>query len=240
MGMIERLRGKLSRAAWDYVSRGCDGGPISKTGVVWCPISREWADRLLAVIDSAAPTKLRMGDHALGYFHNVQSDIVSYLNQANDYRTVTPTLIETAAAFLAEHEPRITQWVAHPWRVASIRAFILRANTQSGGRHFDGWPHAIRKAFILPNGATPESGTTWFRLRNGEEITFDHPEPCLLLFENSVAEHAPVAGTRERPTIEIDIVPARKTCSVPRYAGIDGWYPWFPWWPAGHFPIAIQ
>ena len=86
----------------------------------------------------------------------------------------------------------------------------------------------MRKAFILPNGATRETGTTWFRLRNGQEITFDHPDPCLLLFENSIVEHAAVAGTHERPTIEIDIVPARRTCPTPVYAGIDGWYPWFP------------
>jgi hypothetical protein len=182
-----------------------------------------------SAIEESEPTTLNQKDHAPGYFHNTRANIVELLNRTNDYRLVTPALMATVSQFLAEHEAQITRWIAHPWRVASTRAFILRAG-RSGkdSRHFDGWPRSIRKAFILPNGATPETGTTWFNLRNGKQLVFDNPDPCFLLFENSVVEHAAISGAHERPTIEIDIVPARETCSAPVYAGIDGWYPWFP------------
>jgi hypothetical protein len=226
--VFRRLRTWLSRRAWDAFSKDCDDGPIARTGVVWCPISDEWARRMRSALESSDPTLLRSDDRAPGYFYEPRPPIIDYLNRTYDYRIVTPTLIGALEQFLVEHEVRISQWIAHPWRVASVRAFILRANPREEGSHLDGWPPALRKAFILPNGATRETGTTWFRLRTGEEIIFDHPGPCLLLFENSVVEHAAVAGTRERPTIEIDIVPARRTCPAPVYAGIDGWYPWFP------------
>ena len=49
------------------------------------------------------------------------------------------------------------------------------------------------------------------------------------LFENSRVLHAPTPGKVKRPTIELDIVPALRTTTVPNYAGINGWYPLFPW-----------
>ncbi len=83
--------------------------------------------------------------------------------------------------------------------------------------------------FILPQGATPRLGTTWFTRRDGREITIDEPGPVWTLFENSRVLHAPTPGKLKRPTVELDIVPALRTTTVPKYAGINGWYPLFPW-----------
>ena len=221
-------RANLSREAWDLFSIGCDSGPIAKLGVAWLPISQTWADRFLAVLNASEPTNLRREDYSDGYFATLSPVILNFLNIVNDYRVVSPTLLAALREFLAEHGRCITQWLGHPWRISSVRQFNLRPITEPGSRHVDGWPPALRKMFILPGGASARSGTTWFRLRDGSELQLDHPSPCMVLFENNVCEHAMMPGPDFRPTIELNLVPARETSLEPVYAGINGWYPWFP------------
>ena len=221
-------RARLSREAWDRFSVDCDAGPIARTGVIWQPISQEWADRLLAVLEHSEPAVLRRDDYPDGYMATLPEVIVNYLNIVNEYRAVTPTVLSTWREFLAEYGAHITRLIGHPWRVCSVRQFNLRPITEAGSRHVDGWPPAIRKVFILPRGASVKWGTTWFRLRDGNELLFDHPSPCLVVFENNVVEHSMMPGPAHRPTIELDIVPARQTSIEPTYAGLNGWYPWFP------------
>lgn len=221
-------RARLSREAWDEVSVGCDSGPIAKTGVVWQPLSRQWAERLVAVVESSPSALVERGDYIDGYFATLEANILNYLNVVNDYRAVTPALTTALREFLTECGPQITQLVAHPWRVCSVRQFNLRSTTEIGSRHVDGWPPAMRKIFILPGGASAKTGTTWFRLRDGTEMLFDHPAPCWVMFENNVVLHAISPGTGNRSTIELDLVPSRETSLEPLYAGINGWYPWFP------------
>ena len=86
----------------------------------------------------------------------------------------------------------------------------------------------MRKIFLLPQGCGGQSSTTWFRRRDGVEFTLESEKPIWVLFENSVVLHAPVSGVAFRPTIEFDIVPARRTCLDPFDAGLGGWYPIFP------------
>ena len=95
-------------------------------------------------------------------------------------------------------------------------------------RHLDGWPVAMRKIFVLPEGCGKRSSTTWFRRRDGEELTLESEKPIWVLFENSVVLHAPISGVALRPTIEFDIVPARQTSLEVVDAGLGGWYPHFP------------
>jgi len=225
---FNQARARLSREVWDRFSIGCDSGPLSKVGVAWQPISQQWAQRLLECFASSEMVALRREDYVDGYLSNLSAPIINYLNTVNEYRAVTPDLLTTLGKFLADHESQISQWINHSWRASSIRPFNLRPTNVAGSRHLDGWPPAIRKMFILPGGASPETGTTWFRLRNGDELLFDHPRPCLLIFENSVVEHGLVSGHAPRPTSELDIVPARKTITEPFYPGLNGWYPWFP------------
>ena len=110
----------------------------------------------------------------------------------------------------------------------STRQFQLVPNYQAAGRHVDGWPVSIRKMFILPRGVGAKSGTTWFRLRDGREVTLSSDGPIWAVFENSVVWHAPIFAQEMRPTIELDFAPARETSFEPYYAGTNGWYPWFP------------
>jgi hypothetical protein len=86
----------------------------------------------------------------------------------------------------------------------------------------------MRKLFILPQGASKRSGTTWFQLRDGNELVLESDKPIWVIFENSVVLHAPIFSEKLRPTIEFDLLPAMETSLEPFYAGINGWYPWFP------------
>jgi hypothetical protein len=118
--------------------------------------------------------------------------------------------------------------VGHPFRIASTRQFQLVPNRPLADRHLDGWPVAMRKIFVLPQGCGKRSSTTWFRRRDGEEFTLESEKPIWVLFENSVVLHAPISGVALRPTIEFDIVPARQTSFEVVDAGLGGWYPHFP------------
>jgi hypothetical protein len=172
-------------------------------------------------------TLLRRDDFAMGYLANAGTDL-DQLNSTNEYRETTPKVLETLRLFMARVGPVLAEEFGHPFRIASTRQFQLLPNHLSAGRHVDGWPVSIRKMFILPRGVGPKSGTTWFRLRDGREVTLSSEGPIWAVFENSVVWHKPIFAEELRPTIEFDFVPARETSFEPFYAGTNGWYPWFP------------
>ena len=176
----------------------------------------------------AAPrVKMRRKHFAMGYVSTsfAQCD---YLNASNQYRKLTPATRALLDEFLSTAGPMVEAAVGHPFRIASTRQFQLVPNRPLADRHLDGWPVAMRKIFVLPQGCGKQSSTTWFQLRNGEEFTLESEKPIWVLFENSVVLHAPISGVALRPTIEFDIVPARQTSFDVVDAGLGGWYPHFP------------
>jgi hypothetical protein len=223
------IRAQLSRVAWNAYANAldCDSGPLAKTGVIWRPIPQDLADRLLSNLLESPKTTLRRDDFAMGYLANAGGDL-DQLNVGNEYRETTAKVMETLREFMAEVGPVLAEQLGHPFRIASTRQFQLLPNNLPAGRHVDGWPVSIRKMFILPRGVGPRSGTTWFRLRDGREVTLSSEGPIWAVFENSVVWHAPISAQEMRPTIEFDFVPARETSFEPYYAGTNGWYPWFP------------
>jgi hypothetical protein len=223
------LRSDLSRMAWHSFAAalGCDAGPMSHVGVMTFPLDEGLADRLLAALLESPKTPLRHDDFALGYVRTAASQC-DYMNECNEYRELTERSRTLLAEFLSVSGPIVEQAIGHPFRVGSTRQFQLVPRTVAADRHTDGWPVAIRKIFILPRGAGPRSGTTWFRQRDGEELTIESDKPIWVIFENSVVLHAPITGQSLRPTIEFDILPARETSLEPVSAGLAGWYPWFP------------
>jgi len=217
----------LSKAAWDGFAAAI-GGPEMATGIAQFPLSADWVRALLQAFDRTPPITMRREDFAEGYVWTYDLRSVANLNRVNQFRAATAELMALVGKFLAEHSTEIEEVCGHSWRVASVRAFAPRPYA-AGGRHKDGWPLKMKKLFLLPAGATPQTGSTWFRLRTGEEIIIDHPDPLWMIFENSVLEHSVVTprGGR-RPTIEIDLLPAAQTDPTPVDAGVNGWYPWFP------------
>jgi hypothetical protein len=224
---------QLSELVWRIWSRDCDRGPISRTGVSTELLTLAWAARFQAEIDAAPSTTITAEDTKPLYFTEPRPAELAYLNRVNEYRAVTPSLLQALREFLAENRQTIDERLGHPWRVASVRQFYLRPGEgpegHPGNKHLDGWPPAIRKLFILPAGATPRTGTTWFRMRDGRETLLDEARPLWSMFENSRVLHALTPGKVPRPTIELNLVPARKTSTDPAYVGINAWYPRFPW-----------
>ena len=226
---FRRFRSELSREAWQSLTDAldCDRGPIARTGVMVFPLDEDLAARLLRALLAAPRIRMRHGDFALGYVSTSTAQC-AYLNGCNQYRRITPASRVLLQEFLAVAGPQIEQAIGHPFRIASRRQFQLVPNRPQADRHLDGWPVAMRKVFVLPQGCGRRSSTTWFRRRDGEEFTLESEKPIWVLFENSVVLHAPISGVSLRPTIELDLVPSRRTSLDPVDAGLGGWYPHFP------------
>lgn len=226
---FRRLRTNLSRQAWQSLTDelDCDRGPLAEVGVMVFPLDEDLARRVLHAQLASPRIKMRRKNFALGYVGTsfAQCD---YLNSSNHYRTLTPASRALLAEFLSTAGPMVETAIGHPFRIASTRQFQLVPNRPLADRHLDGWPVAMRKIFVLPEGCGTRSSTTWFRRRDGHEFTLESEQPIWVLFENSVVLHAPISGVALRPTIEFDIVPARQTSLELVDAGLGGWYPHFP------------
>ena len=226
---FRRNRAILSREAWQSLTDelGCDSGPLAEVGVMVFPLDGDLARRLLQALLASPRIKMQRKNFALGYVSTsfAQCD---YLNASNQYRQLSPASRALLDEFLATAGPMVEAAIGHPFRIASTRQFQLVPNRPAADRHLDGWPVAMRKIFVLPEGCGKRSSTTWFRRRDGEEFTLESDKPIWVLFENSVVLHAPISGVALRPTIEFDIVPARQTSFEVVDAGLGGWYPHFP------------
>lgn len=230
MKNFQSARRLISLVTWNSFAAAiqCDVGPISETGVLWRPMDESIAASFLDNLEESPVAPLRRDDFAFGYMATLSNSILSYLNESNEYRDATgPKFVATLRGFLASVRTEIESELGHSWRVGSYRQFFLQSGT-TGSRHLDGWPASMRKLFILPRGATRQSGTTWFRLRNGQELILDSERPIWVIFENSTIMHALMSSDIARPTIEVDLLPASSTSAEPFYAGNNGWYPWFP------------
>ena len=226
---FRRDRAILSREAWESLTNelGCDNGPLAEVGVMAFPLDEGLARRLLQAMLAAPRAKMRRKHFAMGYVSTSVAQC-DYLNASNQYRQLTPTSRALLDEFLATAGPMVETAIGHSFRIASTRQFQLVPNRPQADRHLDGWPVAMRKIFVLPEGCGKRSSTTWFRRRDGHEFTLESDKPIWVLFENSVVLHAPISGVALRPTIEFDIVPARQTSFDVVDAGLGGWYPHFP------------
>ncbi|WP_428659165.1 hypothetical protein [Reyranella sp.] len=224
------VRAHLSMLAWNTYTEplNCDSGPISRTGVVTFPMDEALGEEFMAAFAASPPAALQRDDFAIGYFSNRTQASCDHLNRANEYRAMTQEMTALLDRTMERLAPQIEQTLNHPFRIASARSFELKPRTGIEGRHLDGWPPSIRKLYFLPQGASRELGSTWFRCRDGRELTVESDRPLILLFENSVAWHAPRPAQKRRPTIELNIVPATKTVPQSYYAGLNGFYPLFP------------
>ncbi len=205
----------------------CDRGPLAATGVESLPLDAGLARRLLQAMMDSPRVDMRRADFARGYI-GTGIDQCHYLNACNLYHALTPATRALLVEFMTTNGPVIERLVGHPFRVASTRQFQLVPNRPLADRHLDGWPTAIRKIFLLPQGCGRRSSTTWFQRRDGIEFTLESDAPIWAIFENSVVLHQPISGVALRPTIELDIVPAETSSFEIVDAGLGGWYPLFP------------
>ena len=229
-GRFCTFRTDLSRVAWNsFVTAlgDCDAGPLSRTGVLTFPLDEGFAERLASTLLASPRTDMRREDFAMGYVGTAGAQC-EYLNACNEYRQITADGLALLTEFLRSNGLQLEQTLGHPFRIGSMRQFQLVPERIASGRHLDGWPVAIRKMFILPQGCGRRTGTTWFRQRDGKQFEVESEKPIWMVFENSVVWHAAVSGKALRPTVEFDLLPARETSLEPFFAGLAGWYPWFP------------
>ena len=226
---FQSLRSDLSRIAWNAFADAleCDARPLVKTGVMTFPLNPTIAERFLSVLLASPKTLMRREDFSLGYMQTAPGQC-EYMNACNLYRAQTSAAAAVFADFLQEVAPTLAENLGHPFRIASTRQFELVPREIAADKHIDGWPSAICKLFVLPQGAGTHSGTTWFQLRDHKDFTLETGQPTWMIFENSAVWHKPITGASLRPTIEFDIVPASRTFLHPTDAGLAGWYPWFP------------
>jgi hypothetical protein len=230
LGRFRALRTDLSRMSWNsFVAAlgDCDAGPLARTGVMTFPLDEDFAARLASVLLASPRTEMRRDDFAMGWVGTAGAQC-EYLNACNEYRAFTPEGMALIGEFLQSIGIGLQKILGHAFRIGSMRQFQLVPERIASGRHLDGWPVAIRKLFILPQGCGRSTGTTWFRQRDGKQLELESDKPIWAIFENSVVWHAAVSAKALRPTIEFDLLPARETSLEPFYAGLAGWYPWFP------------
>jgi hypothetical protein len=230
LGRFRSVRTDLSRMSWNsFVAAlgDCDAGPLSRTGVMTFPLDEGFAERLTTALLESPKMQMRREDFAMGYVGTASAQC-EYLNACNEYRELTPQCLALLTEFLSTVGPQVEQSIGHRFRIGSTRQFQLVPERIASGRHLDGWPVAIRKVFILPQGCGRRTSTTWFRQRDGKQLELESEKPIWVIFENSVVWHAAVSAKALRPTVEFDILPARETCLDPFFAGLAGWYPWFP------------
>lgn len=224
-------RPNFGRIAWSAHAANIPfnaNAELCETGVVQRPLDLDTASNFLSILKRSPIATLRRDDFAMGYMATIDQSPLTILNASNEYREVTSEFTKALGIFLQSHAAEVESICGHKWRVGSIRQFFLKSSVQ-GGRHLDGWPAGMKKLFILPSGASRELGTTWFRLKNGEELVLHSDKPIWLIFENSGVEHTLVSTeTSLRPTIEVDLLTSNVTSPKPFYPGINGWYPWFP------------
>src|SRR4029450_4974746 len=147
-----------SREAWDSLTSEVGGGngPLAEVGVMVFPLDEGLAQRLLQAMFAAPRVKMRRKHFAMGYVSTsfAQCD---YLNSSNQYRKLTPASRALLDEFLATPGPMGEAAIGHPFRTASTRQFQLVPNRPAADRHLDGWPVAMRKIFVLPEGCGQRS-----------------------------------------------------------------------------------
>ena len=133
------------------------------------PLDEGLAGRLLQAMLAAPRVKMQRKRFAMGYVSTsfAQCD---YLNSSNQYRELTPVSRAVLDEFLATAGPMVETAIGHPFRIGSTRQFQLVPNRPQADRHLDGWPVAMRKIFVLPEGCGKRSSTTWFRRRDGAGV----------------------------------------------------------------------
>lgn len=231
---IQMARRLLSSMAWDsysaaaYQAYGGPPPPIARTGHAIGAMDQDSADRFNRLLESAPLTEIRLDDHASGYMATNNSLTLRRLNEFNLYYDVTPAMVAALTAYLTGAIGEIERLSGHFWTVGSVRCFALKPG-QDLAVHTDEWPGAMKKLFILPRGIGREKGSTYLKLRTGEEIIPESEGPTWLIFENGTIPHAAIAPrTAPRPTIEVDLLPAMRTDPTAVFVGTNSWYPWFP------------
>lgn len=122
----------------------------------------------------------------------------------------------------------IERQLAHPWKVVNVRAWIARPGGQWGpnGWHTDGFARYVRKIMFYPNPPNLDNGTIELITRKGQSVVVKAAYPACVLIDSAILKHRGLPGTlRERPVIEVTLIPAAATSTRVIFAGQNARFP---------------
>jgi hypothetical protein len=230
----------LSNFAWDlysynaylaYIRAKSPSQPpeVSRTGLYVGRLTPEQTALLQDIFASCEEKPLDPFAFRSGYLfepresvHDSMSRINRYFVPSDKFRSDFPKILEALA-------PEIERVCGHFWRVCALRIFSVRPMPETHSFHFDGWPLAIKKLYFYPNGVDREIGSTEMIDKQGKKLIVEGGPGTWALFENSQVKHQALPNaTKERPTIEITVVPSFRTDPTIVDAGTNGMFPFYP------------
>ena len=233
----------LSNSLWDvysyecykhYAKKNCvDSTPkLSSEGFITGILDLSLFSEISKLYDNCEDIKFFGQDFSHGYFFEPRRNVHDYFNITNTYKNWTDDFKLSIESSLNSIKTIIEKACGHNWSICSSRLFSLQHGTNTGAVHKDGWPYAIKKLFIFPDGASLRNGTTLINTKSGSEIFLELPPGGWVLFEQNLVSHQATLPSNKlvkpRRTIELDIYPSFETDTRISYAGLNGWYPWFP------------
>jgi hypothetical protein len=230
----------LSNFAWDVYSynaylyyararKPAQEPEVSRSGLHLGHLSAEQTRLLQDIFASCEEKPLDPFAFRSGYLfepnksvHESMSRINRYFVPSAKFRSDFPRILEPLAA-------EIETICGHFWRACALRIFSVRPVPETHSMHFDGWPLAIKKLYFYPNGVDRELGSTEMIDKQGRKLIVEGGPGTWVLFENSQVLHQALPNaTKERPTIEITVVPSFKTDTTIIESGTNGMFPFYP------------
>jgi hypothetical protein len=125
-------------------------------------------------------------------------------------------------AIVACMVPELESQMALSWSVVNVRAWSVRPGASVGPNawHMDGFSHYVRKLMFYLNAPCPDNGTIEIATRNGTVVIVDAAKPACILLDSAVLAHrGRPAPDKERPVIELTLIPAMQTSTKCIWAG---------------------
>jgi len=198
--------------------------PFLETGFYLEEITLEQADALRCFLAPAIAAPFSEIDVLPGYLSSSLGDeMVKSLNRECIYYGRPPeSALRTMEAVIACMAPELESQMGQSWSVANVRAWSVRpgANVGPNAWHMDGFSHYVRKLMFYLNTPCPENGTIEIATRNGTVVIVDAAKPACVLLDSAVLAHrGRPAPDKERPMIELTLIPAMQTSTKCIWAG---------------------
>ena len=198
--------------------------PFLETGFYLEEITLVQADALRAFLAPAIATPFAEIDALPGYLSSSLGDeMVTSLNRECIYYGRPPeSAIHALEAIVARMAPELESQMGQSWSVVNVRAWSVRPGASAGPNawHMDGFSHYVRKLMFYLNAPCPENGTIEIATRKGAVVIVDAAKPACILLDSAVLAHrGRPAPDKDRPMIELTLIPAMRTSTKCIWAG---------------------
>ncbi|HEY4170557.1 MAG TPA: hypothetical protein VGM96_27435 [Reyranella sp.] len=230
----------LSNFAWDVYSYNAylayarlkkpgHEPEVSKLGLHLGHLSAEQTRLLQDIFASCEEKPLDPFAFRSGYLFEPNESVHESMNRINRYFVPSARLRSDFPRILESLATEIETICGHFWRPCALRIFSVRPVPVTHSMHLDKWPLAIKKLYFYPNGVDRELGSTEMIDKQGRKLIVEGGPGTWVLFENSQVLHQALPNaSKERPTIEITVVPSFETDTTLVDSGANGMFPFYP------------